>query len=63
MGEVGPDLTHIGTRTTSTRGLLERLRNSRSGFDDGGDWDVMPSYDYLSDDDLLAIAEYLGALN
>lgn len=42
---------------------MERLRNSRSGFDDGGDWDVMPSYDYLSDDDLLAIAEYLGALN
>ncbi|MEE8331651.1 MAG: cbb3-type cytochrome c oxidase subunit II [Acidimicrobiia bacterium] len=60
---VGPDLTHIGSRTTSTRGLLERLRSPRSSFDDGGEWDIMPSYDYLSDDDLLAIAEYLGALN
>ncbi len=60
---VGPDLTHIGSRTTSTRGLLERLRSPRSSFDDGGEWDIMPAYDYLSDDDLLAIAEYLGALN
>ncbi|MDH3729606.1 MAG: cbb3-type cytochrome c oxidase subunit II [Acidimicrobiia bacterium] len=62
---VGPDLTHIGSRTTSTRGLLERLRSPRASFDDGGGggWEIMPSYDYLSDDDLLAIAEYLGALN
>jgi hypothetical protein len=62
---VGPDLTHIGSRTESIRTLVERLRSPRGSFDGGSDdgWSIMPSYDYLSDDDLLALAEYLGALN
>ncbi len=61
---VGPDLTHIGQRETSTRVLLERLRSPRGELEGTGDgWQIMPSYDYLSADDLLAIAEYLGALN
>jgi cytochrome c oxidase cbb3-type subunit 1 len=62
---VGPDLTNVGQRTTSTRLLLELLRAPRDSFDggDGTEWSVMPSYDYLPDNDLLAIAEYLGALD
>ena len=55
---LGPDLMHVGSRSTSAGVLVSRIvdpRGSRS-------WSIMPSYDYLSEAELNALAEYLMSL-
>ncbi len=55
---LGPDLMHVGERYDFAGVLVSRLidpRGSRS-------WSIMPSYDYLSDDELNELAEYLLSL-
>jgi cytochrome c oxidase subunit II len=62
-GRVGPDLTHLGGRTTLGAGVLENSPENLS------DWIrdpqaikpgvLMPGYSSLADDDLAALAAYL----
>jgi len=55
---LGADLMHIGSRSTSAGVLQSRLvdpRGSRS-------WSIMPSYGYLSEAELDALAAYLLSL-
>jgi len=66
VGTVGPDLTHIGSRTTLAAG---RLGVSQSDFQD---WIAhpdalkpgveMPPFDHLSDDEISDLARYLRGL-
>ncbi|MFD1343115.1 cytochrome c oxidase subunit II [Litorisediminicola beolgyonensis] len=66
QGLVGPDLTHMGSRTTLAAGILPMERAALI------DWvrkpDAikpgarMPGYDHLSDEDLSALAAYLEGL-
>lgn len=58
---IGPDLTHVGApdRFDSAESILRQLRFPRA--DDP--WSNMPSYDYLSDRDLDALAAYLAGLD
>jgi cbb3-type cytochrome oxidase cytochrome c subunit len=51
----GPDLTYLHTRFSSASDLVSYLRDPSSA----GDRTFMPSYAYLSDADLEALAAYL----
>ncbi|QQA41916.1 cytochrome c oxidase subunit II [Pelagovum pacificum] len=66
VGQVGPDLTHVGTRQTIGAGRMgASLENMDLWVRHTGDLKPevdMPSYDYLSDEDAQALAEYLVAL-
>jgi cbb3-type cytochrome c oxidase subunit II len=55
---VGPDLTHVGGRYTGAEELMDLLRSPRAE----GRTSSMPSYSYLSANDLNALAAYLLAL-
>jgi mono/diheme cytochrome c family protein len=57
---LGPDLAHAGTRplTSDLAWVIGHLRDPRA---DRG-WSSMPSYDYLSGDDLDALAQYIVSL-
>lgn len=55
---LGPDLAHVGSRYASAADLIAILREPRSD----GRRSTMPSYAYLSDADLEALAAYLLAL-
>lgn len=66
QGSVGPDLTHLATRTTLAAGILpmeaEALRNwiaTPARFKPGVE---MPGYNHLSEADLDALAAYLMGL-
>jgi cbb3-type cytochrome oxidase cytochrome c subunit len=51
---VGPDLAHVGSRYGSAADIMDFLsRPSKS---------QMPSYGYMSDSDLRALAAYLSSL-
>ncbi|WP_281985003.1 cytochrome c oxidase subunit II [Thalassorhabdomicrobium marinisediminis] len=66
QGQVGPDLTHVGSRVSLGAGILP------DGVADFANWIAhtedlkpevaMPTYDYLSDGDLTALATYLEGL-
>jgi hypothetical protein len=60
---IGPDLSHIGSREPggSVRFNLAHLTDPRSD-EIGRPWSIMPSFDYLSDSELLALAQYVAAL-
>ncbi len=60
IARIGPDLTHVGSRdiAASPQGLVNYLFDPRSVRD----WSLQPSYEHLSDADLLALAEYLANL-
>jgi len=64
LTRLGPDLMHAGSRspTDSVRWTLEHLASPRSG-ETARPWSIMPSYDYLSDVDLAALAGYIAALD
>jgi cytochrome c oxidase cbb3-type subunit 2 len=51
---IGPDLSHVGSRYTSTGDLMKLLTHPPSS--------QMPSYDFLSKKDLRALAAYLATL-
>jgi hypothetical protein len=57
---LGPDLTHAGQRpqTDDVEWLIAHLSDPRAGRS----WSSMPSYDYLSDADLNALAQYIVSL-
>ncbi len=55
---LGPDLMHIGSRYTNA-GVLEAVLADPRG---AREWSNMPSYDYLSEAELDALAEYLFSL-
>lgn len=55
---IGPDLTHVGSRYSSSDELIALLRDPRAD----GRHSSMPSYAFLSDGDLEALAAYLLAL-
>jgi cytochrome c oxidase subunit 2 len=64
-GEIGPDLTHVGSRLTLAAGVLENNRGNLSGWianpqalKPGNNMPAVP----LSADDLLAVAAYLESL-
>lgn len=65
-GLVGPDLTHLGGRTTLAAGVLpmteEALIDWLRAPEDIKPGVRMPAYDHLSDDDLAALAAYLRGL-
>jgi cytochrome c oxidase subunit 2 len=66
MGNVGPDLTHVGSRTTLGSGVVDNtadnlgrwLRNP-SSIKPGV---LMPAYQSLSAADLTALVDYLESL-
>ena len=55
---LGADLMHVGSRTTNAGVLKSRLADPRGSRP----WSIMPSYDYLSEAELDALAEYLLSL-
>lgn len=55
---VGPDLTHVGSRYGDATELTSLLRDPRAG----GRHSSMPSYGYLSTEDMQALVDYLLAL-
>lgn len=55
---VGPDLTHVGARYADAETLIDLLRMPRAD----GRTSSMPSYAYLSANDLNSLAAYLLAL-
>ena len=55
---VGPDLTHVGSRYGDPSAIVALLTEPRAD----GRHSSMPSYRYLSDADLEALAAYLLAL-
>ena len=57
---IGPDLMHVASRGESfDPGLVAgRLADPRAAVD----WSIMPSYSYLSDADIKAIAAYIETL-
>ena len=65
-GKVGPDLTHLGSRTSLAAGtlplteeaLMRWVRDAKA-IKPGAE---MPAYDHLSDDDLSDLAAYLEGL-
>ena len=63
LSRLGPDLMHVGSRppTDSVRWTLEHLTSPRSG-ETARSWSIMPSYDYLSERDLVALSQYIAAL-
>jgi cytochrome c oxidase subunit 2 len=64
--EVGPDLTHFGSRTTLGAGVADNSPdNLRRWIRDPGDFKpgvLMPAFGNLSDADLAALADYLLSL-
>lgn len=65
-GTVGPDLSHVGSRTTLGAGILandqEALRNFISDPHSIKPDSKMPAFSMLSEEDLSAIAEWLRGL-
>ncbi|RYH04642.1 c-type cytochrome [Salipiger sp. IMCC34102] len=65
-GQVGPDLTHVGSRLSLGAGILApTLANYMAWIDHTGDIKPeveMPAYDHLGDDELTALATYLMGL-
>jgi cytochrome c oxidase subunit II len=63
---VGPDLTHVGSRTTIGAGVVENtpdmLRQWVRNAHDLKPGVLMPAYNSLSDDDLAALVQYLTEL-
>lgn len=55
---IGPDLAHVGSRYAGAADLIEILRQPRAG----GRRSSMPSYRYLSEAELEALAAYLLTL-
>jgi mono/diheme cytochrome c family protein len=55
---LGPDLMHIGSRIDDADGLRAHLDDPRAERP----WSIMPSYRYLTQGDLDALAEYLLSL-
>ena len=55
---LGPDLMHIGSRINDADGLRAHLDDPRADRP----WSIMPSYRYLTQGDLDALAEYLLSL-
>ena len=57
---VGPDLMHAGSRepTNDPAWVIEHLRDPQ----EVRPWSAMPSYAYLSESDLTALAEYVVGL-
>ena len=53
---MGPDLMHLAARGGTTEDHLRDPREERP-------WSTMPSYDYLSTEDLEALVSYLNGLN
>ncbi len=51
----GPDLMHLGDRADA-EAVAEHLRSPQASRS----WSIMPSYDYLTLDDLAALAQYLA---
>ncbi|MFD2739461.1 c-type cytochrome [Sulfitobacter aestuarii] len=66
IGRVGPDLTHVGARKSLGAGILPMERGALMrwiGHAEGLKPEVkMPSFDYLEEDDLRALAAYLEGL-
>ncbi|HVL89416.1 MAG TPA: cbb3-type cytochrome c oxidase subunit II [Actinomycetota bacterium] len=58
LDRVGPDLTCIGDRQSDIDALVKHLRNPGSVHEGS----TMPSYAFLSDRELRAVASYLTAL-
>ena len=58
---IGPDLMHAGSRapTDDPAWVADHLRDPS----ERRPWTIMPSYDYLSDADLAALAQYIAALD
>jgi len=65
-GTIGPDLTHIGSRRTVGAGILdntpENLARFISATEEIKPGSRMPSYNMLAQEDVAAIAAYLGSL-
>ena len=55
---LGPDLMHVGSRIDDADGLKAHLDDPRADRP----WSIMPSYRYLTQGDLDALAEYLLSL-
>jgi cbb3-type cytochrome oxidase cytochrome c subunit len=55
---LGADLMHFGSRATSAWALRQTLVDPQRRHP----WSIMPSYDYLSDDELDALVRYLLSL-
>ncbi|MFQ5947865.1 MAG: cbb3-type cytochrome c oxidase subunit I [Acidimicrobiia bacterium] len=66
LERIGPDLAHSGSRspTDSLRWNLEHLKAPRTSEDPEvrRPWSTMPAYDYLSDEELVAVATYVTSL-
>lgn len=66
IGKTGPDLTHLANRHSLAAGTLPLNAQAIAtwiGHTDTIKPEVnMPTYDFLSDDDLAALAAYLGGL-
>ena len=66
VGEVGPDLTHVGSRESLGAGVLEptiaNIADWIAHTDDLKPEVEMPAYDDMPDDDLMALATYLKGL-
>ena len=66
VGQVGPDLTHVGSRESLGAGILEptiaNIADWIAHTDDLKPEVEMPAYDAMGDDDLLALATYLKGL-
>ncbi|MGB5564787.1 MAG: cbb3-type cytochrome c oxidase subunit II [Acidimicrobiia bacterium] len=58
LERLGPDLMHVGSRIDDADGLRAHLDDPRADRP----WSIMPSYRYLTQGDLDALAEYLLSL-
>jgi len=65
-GLIGPNLTHVGNRTTLASGIIANTpENMAEGIRDSGSvkpGSLMPSFPALSDEDLQALVAYLQSL-
>jgi len=57
-GTIGPDLTHVGRKTPNVEWHIRHLKNPQSVVPGS----AMPKFDYLTDEELRALAEYLITL-
>ncbi|MFZ3582804.1 cytochrome c oxidase subunit II [Loktanella sp. DJP18] len=66
VGQVGPDLTHVGSRESLGAGILEPTIENIAAWiahtDDLKPEVEMPAYDNMNADDLMALATYLKGL-
>jgi cytochrome c oxidase subunit II len=66
QGQVGPDLTHVGSRKSLGAGILAMSEDDLSRFiahtEEIKPEVAMPGYDHLTPDDLRALAAYLKGL-